>query len=89
MWMAIVIVLVQVRQVIYMGSLRGAGDTLFTAIVAVLSVTILRTVVSYLFGFGLHWGIIGVWMGILADQIGRFVASYFRFRSGKWTSIRA
>lgn len=88
MWMVIPIVLVQIRQVIYMGSLRGAGDTLFTAIVAILSVTILRTVVSYLFGFGLHWGIVGVWMGIFADQAGRFVASYFRFRSGKWTTIR-
>ncbi len=88
LWIGIPIVLVQVRQVIYMGCLRGAGDTLYTAIVAILSVTILRTVVSYLFGFGLNWGIAGVWMGILADQLGRFIMSYFRFRSGKWTSIR-
>lgn len=88
MWMLILIVLFQIRQVIYMGCLRGAGDTLFTAIVASLSVTILRTVVSYLFGFGLNWGITGVWMGIFADQAGRFLASYFRFRSGKWTKIR-
>ncbi len=88
MWMIILIVLVQIRQVIYMGCLRGAGDTLFTAIVAIVSVTILRTVVSYVFGFSLNWGIIGVWMGILADQVGRFALSYFRFRSGKWTKIR-
>ncbi len=89
MWMVIPVVLFQIRQVIYMGCLRGAGDTLFTAIAAILSITILRTVVAYIFGFGFHLGIVGVWVGMLADQMFLFLMSYFRFRSGKWTSIRA
>lgn len=88
MWVMIPIVLFQIRQVIYMGCLRGAGDTLFTAIVSVSCVTVLRTAVSYLCAFTLGWGIIGVWMGIFADQVGRFILAGARFKSGKWTHIR-
>lgn len=45
------------------GCLRGAGDTLYTAIASTISVTIIRTVVSYLFGYTLGFGIIGIWDG--------------------------
>ena len=47
----IIIVLFQVSQVIYMGCLRGAGDTTYTAIASTISVTIIRTSASYFFGF--------------------------------------
>ena len=84
----IFIVLFQIRQVVYMGCLRGAGDTLYTAISCTISVTVIRTIVSYFCGFILNWGIIGVWMGILADQIARYLLSSIRFKTGKWTSIK-
>ena len=51
MHVIIFVVIFQICQVIYMGCLRGAGDTLYTAIASTISVTIIRTVVSYLFGY--------------------------------------
>ncbi len=83
----IFIVLFQVSQVIYMGCLRGAGDTTYTAIASTISVTIIRTAASYIFGFTLGLGMVGIWMGILADQISRFLFGSIRFKQGKWTKI--
>lgn len=84
----IVIVLFQVSQVIYMGCLRGAGDTNYTAIASTISVTVIRTAFSYLCGIVLRWGIPGIWIGILADQISRFLFASIRFQSGRWTKIK-
>ena len=84
----IVIVLFQISQVIYMGCLRGGGDTTYTAIASTVSVTLIRTAGSYIFGFILGFGMAGIWMGILADQISRFIFASTRFQSGKWTRIR-
>ena len=83
----IVVVIFQVSQVIYMGCLRGAGDTGYTALASIISVTVIRTAFSYLFGYTLGFGINGVWMGILADQISRFIFGSVRFKQGKWTRI--
>lgn len=87
MFVVIFIVLFQIRQVIYMGCLRGAGDTAYTAMASMISVTIIRTAGSYICGYLLGLGIIGIWMGVLADQISRFLFASIRFRQGKWTKI--
>lgn len=88
MHVIIFVVIFQICQVIYMGCLRGAGDTLYTAIASTISVTIIRTVVSYLFGYTLGFGIIGIWMGVLGDQISRFIFATVRFKQGKWVQIK-
>lgn len=84
----IFIVLIQIPQVIYMGCLRGAGDTLFTAIVSTIGVTIMRTAVSYVGGYVLGWGIVGIWLGVIGDQLTRFVCVSIRFKRGKWVNIK-
>ncbi len=84
----IVVVIFQVSQVIYMGCLRGAGDTGYTAMASIISVTVIRTVFSYMCGYMLGFGINGVWMGILADQVSRFIFGSVRFKQGKWTKIK-
>lgn len=83
-----VIVILQVSQVIYMGCLRGAGDTLYTAVVSTISVTIMRTAGSYFFCYVLHWGIVGIWMGVVVDQVSRLVLASARFKQGKWMQIK-
>ena len=82
------VVLFQIIQVIYMGCLRGAGDTLYTAMAATISVTVIRTLVSYVGGFVLDFGIIGIWFGVLADQLSRFIFASIRYRMGKWVKIK-
>ncbi len=88
MYVVAISVLLQIRQCIYMGSLRGAGDTKYTAFVSAFSVTITRTVVGYICCYPLGWGIIGVWLGVLADQITRFIMAGSRYRKGKWVNIK-
>lgn len=84
----IFVVLFQIRQVVYMGALRGAGDTLYTAIVSMLGVTVVRTAFSYFCGYTLNWGIAGIWMGVLADQVIRYIFVTIRFKQGKWVNIK-
>lgn len=84
----VLVVILQISQVIYMGSLRGAGDTLYTAIASMVSVTFIRTLVSYVGGYTLGWGIVGIWLGILADQLSRFIFASIRFKKGKWVNIK-
>lgn len=88
MRVVIFIVILQISQVIFMGSLRGAGDTLFTAVVGMISVSIIRTLVSWLGGYVLGLGIVGIWFGILADQLARFIMGSIRFKQGKWIKIK-
>ena len=88
MYVIILTVIFQISQVIYMGCLRGAGDTLYTAAVSTLSVTVIRTAVSYLFGYTFGFGIVGIWLGVLGDQMSRYLFASVRFKSGKWTEIK-
>lgn len=88
MHVIIFVVIFQICQVIYMGCLRGAGDTLYTAVASMISVTFIRTIISYFCGYVLGWGIIGIWMGVLGDQISRFIFATVRFRQGKWVKIK-
>ncbi len=83
-----VIVLFQISQVIYSGCLRGAGDVRYCLYVALISVTLIRTIVTWLltgvFSFGLH----GIWTGVLSDQLSRLILLRIRFAQGNWTKIR-
>lgn len=88
MHVIIFVVMLQIAQVIYMGCLRGAGDTLYTAVASTISVTLVRTAGSWFFGYVLGMGITGIWFGVLADQLSRFLFGSIRFRRGKWTEIK-
>ncbi len=82
-----VTVLVQISQVVYGGCLRGAGDVRFTLFASLISVTLIRTAVTFvlagLLGFGLH----GIWLGVLSDQLSRFLMLGSRFRKGEWVKL--
>lgn len=84
----IFIVFFQISQVIYMGCLRGAGDVKFTTTASTISVTFVRTIFSYLFCYAFGFGILGIWYGILSDQLCRFGLTCWRFKSDKWTKIK-
>lgn len=88
MRLIVFIVVLQISQVIYMGCLRGAGDVFFTTVTSTISVTIVRPVASYLLCYSLGLGLVGIWMGVLADQFTRFVLTGWRFRSGVWAKVK-
>lgn len=88
MRLMVLIVILQIAQVIYMGCLRGAGDVMFTMAASTFSVTFVRTIGSYVMGYVFGLGLLGVWMGVMADQLSRFILTTWRFKSGKWTSVK-
>lgn len=83
-----IIVMGQAMQLVYMGSLRGAGDTRYTAVVSMLSIMILRPGLAWLLIYPLEIGLMGAWISFLADQYLRFLLTYLRFRGGKWMNIK-
>ena len=82
------IVFMQILQVINGGSLRAAGDVRFTLLVAIVSVTIIRSAVTLLTVNILKLGLDGIWIGVLADQFSRFVGLRYRFKKGKWVDLK-
>jgi putative MATE family efflux protein len=70
------------------GALRGAGDTRWPAISTFIGVLIIRPILSFICVLIFHWGLIGAWVALVSDQLLRFVLVYFRFLSGKWTTIK-
>ena len=88
MRIVILVVLFQIRQMIYTGCLRGAGDTRFTAFTSMLSVAVMRSVVGYICAYPLGMGLAGIWLGIVSDHVTRYILNGLRFRSGKWTTIK-
>lgn len=88
MQVIVIIVLLQIAQLIYMGCLRGAGDVLFTTIASTISVTLVRPLISYLLCYALGLGLIGIWYGVAADQLCRFLLTNQRFKSGVWTKVK-
>lgn len=77
----------QTSQVVLSGCLRGAGDTAYVAVTSLISVAIIRPLLTWLLCYPLGIGLYGAWIGLLVDQMFRLVSSYKRFSGGKWCSI--
>lgn len=84
----VIIVVLQISQVIYMGCLRGAGDVFFTTVASTVSVTFVRTFCSYALCYPLGFGLIGIWFGVVCDQLCRLGLTRWRFQSGVWTKMK-
>ena len=70
------------------GALRGAGDT--RAVLGIMSVGVwgVRLIPAYLLAVVLGLGVPGAWMAAVADINTRAILMFFRFRQGKWKSIK-
>nr|MDD6335947.1 MATE family efflux transporter [bacterium] len=78
----------QISQVIFSGSLRGAGDTKFVAFLSLIAIGIVRPGTSWLLCYPVGLGLIGAWYGFIIDQYLRLAMTAIRFSSGKWSNIR-
>lgn len=65
-------------------ALRAAGDVRFTMFAGIGSMIVFRLGTAFLFGIVFDMGIIGVWIAMGMDWLGRSVAFALRYRSGKW-----
>lgn len=84
MMVMMVEVFLQISQVVFSGCLRGAGDTVFTAVVSLVSVLAVRPLMGWLLCYPAGLGLFGAWLGLLSDQFVRFLMTYLRSGSGNW-----
>jgi MATE family multidrug resistance protein len=72
---------------IFCFALRGAGDTYFVtgaSLAMVWPIMVLPTIAAWYFGWGLYWA----WVFATAYIIALALVFLFRFRHGKWKSMR-
>ena len=65
-------------------ALRAAGDSKFPAIVGSSMMWTCGLGTALILCFGLHLGLVGIWLGMAADEFYRSIVNYIRWRSGKW-----
>lgn len=72
---------------IFIGALRGAGDTRSPLIVGLASTLIFRLGGTWLLAFVFGLGLVGVWTATAADWAVRAAALFFFFRTGVWKKL--
>ncbi|MBR5745641.1 MAG: MATE family efflux transporter [Clostridia bacterium] len=77
-----------ISQVIFNGSLRGAGDTKYVAITSAISIAVFRPVTAYILCYTCELGLYGAWISLLIDQYMRLAFSAYRFGTGKWAKVK-
>lgn len=79
---------IQTDSFVIAGGLRGAGDTRFTAMAMLVTVLIVRSILSTLLVTVLGWELWGAWIAFMVDMLVRAVMMYFRYYSGVWKGIK-
>lgn len=74
------VVLFQISQIIISGALQAAGDLKYTNLVSIIGVGVIRSIVTFVSVVLLSLGLIGIWIGVLADHLSRFTALSWRFK---------
>ncbi|MBE7508025.1 MAG: MATE family efflux transporter [Planctomycetia bacterium] len=74
--------------IVYVGALRGAGDTRLPILITFFGMALVRIPGALFGGFVLQWGLLGAWLGMFADLTVRCLLIIWRFRSGKWQRIK-
>lgn len=67
-------------QISFANALRGIADVKPMMYIAFFSYIVLSLPTSYIFGFVLHWGTVGIWMGFPVGLTSAGIAFYLRFR---------
>jgi len=73
---------------IYSSALRGAGDAKYVAVTTFFGVILARPLVALLMINVFGMGLAGIWLGLSSDFVLCFFLVLFRFKRGKWTSIK-
>lgn len=72
---------------IFIGALRGAGDTKSPLYVGLTSTLLFRLGGTWLLAFVFRWGLVGVWVATAADWAMRSAFLFFIFRRGVWKKL--
>ena len=70
------------------GGLRGAGDTRFPMITSAIGIWLVRLPIGWLLGIPLGLGLHGIYLVYVADAAVRAALIGWRWRQGKWKTMR-
>ncbi|PRR82761.1 MATE family efflux transporter [Clostridium vincentii] len=68
--------------------LKGAGDTRYTMVTAIIGMWIFRIFIGYVLGVVLKFGVLGIWIGMFSDWLVRGIMYSVRLRGDKWIKHR-
>ncbi len=74
--------------IVYIGGLRGAGDTRVPMWITLITTLGVRLPVAYVCGVVLEGGLYGAWIGMCADMFLRGLLAAVRFTLGGWLHVR-
>ncbi len=77
----------QTSQLVYYACLRGAGDTRYVAKMSLISITVVRPILTFVLCLHSPLGIYGAWVAVFIDQFMRYYMAKKRFEKGTWSSI--
>ncbi|GLS90723.1 MATE family efflux transporter [Psychromonas marina] len=77
----------RVFNLVFISSLKGAGDIVFPVKMGIASMWGVSVVLAYLLGIHFAFGVIGAWLAIAADEWLRGIIMLFRWRSKKWVKF--
>jgi Na+-driven multidrug efflux pump len=92
LWLSIALELARVFNLVINGALRASGDAAFSVRASLVSWTLILALGSTLMG---SWfGLVGIWLAYIADEVARGMLMWWRWSSGGWhtaakTSVRS
>jgi len=84
LWAIVFIEPGRAMNIVLMGSLKSVGDVRFPVVIGVICMWGLAVVFSYIFGIGLHWALLGVWIAQGLDEWVRGIFALKRWLSKPW-----
>jgi putative MATE family efflux protein len=69
---------------VFLGAIRGAGDSKFVMWVTAFSAWVLRLGTTYVLIVIVRTGVAGAWWGMAVDGLFKGLAAWLWFRAGKW-----
>lgn len=74
--------------IVVINSMKAAGDVKFPTMLAIFSMWGISVLLAYILGVVLEMGLVGVWIGMAADEIFRGVVVLIRWIRGSWRGKR-
>ena len=69
-------------------SLKATGDAKVSTLIGLGATWLVSIPAAYYFGIVLGYGIVGIWIGLLVDEVLRASINYWRWSTRKWVTYR-